>query len=151
PRLGDPALHRVALDHRAPEGRPLPRPVQGWIAEARIEIEQTRLLIQRAAWRLDREGARGAWRDVSLIKVATPRMLQTIADRAIQVFGAMGGTDDVLLHHAFAYARWFRLGDGPDEVHLRQIFRTEPAPEWSVADCPYIAPPDPPRPAEAAE
>lgn len=125
--------------------------VQGWIAEARIEIEQTRLLIQRAAWRLDREGARGAWRDVSLIKVATPRMLQTIADRAIQVFGAMGGTDDVLLHHAFAYARWFRLGDGPDEVHLRQIFRTEPAPEWSVADCPYIAPPDPPRPAEAAE
>ena len=46
-----------------------------------------------------------------------------------------------LIHHAFSYARWLRIGDGPDEVHLRQIFRSEPVPEWTIADCPYIAPP----------
>jgi acyl-CoA dehydrogenase len=115
--------------------------VQKWIAEARIDIEQTRLFIQRAAWMLDNNPDKNTWRAVSQIKVTTPRMLQKITDRAIQLFGAMGGTDDTLIHHAWTYARWLRIGDGPDEVHLRQIYKTEPIPEWSIADCPYIAPP----------
>lgn len=117
--------------------------VQKWIAEARIDIEQTRLFIQRAAWMLDNSADKNTWRAVSQIKVATPRMLQKITDRAVQLFGAMGGTDDTLIHHAWTYARWLRIGDGPDEVHLRQIYKTEPIPDWSIADCPYIAPPAP--------
>ncbi|TNE35870.1 MAG: acyl-CoA dehydrogenase, partial [Alphaproteobacteria bacterium] len=114
--------------------------VQKWIAEARIDIDMTRLFIQRAAWLLDNKPDRETWRAVSEVKVTTPRMLQKVADRAVQLFGAMGGTDDTLIHHAHTYARWFRIGDGPDEVHLRQIFKTEPVPDWSIADCPYIAP-----------
>jgi len=112
--------------------------VQRWIAEARIEIERTRLLILRTAWLLDRSGHEAAWRDVSLIKVAAPAMLQTIADRAAQIFGAMGGSDDVPIHRAFVHARMLRIGDGPDEVHVRQIFRQEPRPAWSIATSPYV-------------
>ena len=80
-----------------------------------------------------------SWRDVSLIKVAVPAMLQRIADRAMQVFGAMGGSDDTPIHQALAWGRLLRIGDGPDEVHLRQIFRMEAMPSWSIADSPYLA------------
>jgi acyl-CoA dehydrogenase len=119
--------------------------VQRWIAESRVELEQARLLAYRCAWRLDQAGHQGAssstknWRDVSLIKVAVPAMLQRIADRAMQVFGAMGGSDDTPIHQALAWGRLLRIGDGPDEVHLRQIFRMEPVPPWSIADSPYLA------------
>ncbi|HEX7925768.1 MAG TPA: acyl-CoA dehydrogenase family protein [Bradyrhizobium sp.] len=113
--------------------------VQRWIAEARVELEQARLLAYRCAWRLDQAGHHGAWRDVSLIKVAVPAMLQKIADRAMQVFGAMGGSDDTPIHQALAWGRLLRIGDGPDEVHLRQIFRMEPMPDWSIANSPYLA------------
>src|SRR4051812_22607093 len=113
--------------------------VQRWIAESRVELEQARLLAYRCAWRLDQSGHHGAWRDVSLIKVAVPAMLQRIADRAMQVFGAMGGSDDTPIHQALAWGRLLRIGDGPDEVHLRQIFRMEAVPSWSVADSPYLA------------
>ena len=113
--------------------------VQRWIAEARVELEQARLLAYRCAWRLDQTGHHGAWRDVSLIKVAVPMMLQRIADRAMQVFGAMGGSDDTPIHQALAWGRLLRIGDGPDEVHLRQIFRMEPMPSWSIANSPYLA------------
>lgn len=116
--------------------------VQRWIAESRIELEQARLLTHRSAWRLDREGHHGAWRDVSLIKVAVPNMFQKIADRAIQVFGAMGGSDDTPIHQALAWARLLRIGDGPDEVHLRQIFKLEAPPAWKIADSPYITRPE---------
>ena len=115
--------------------------VQRWIAESRIELEQARLLTYRCAWKLDRGGHHGAWRDVSLIKVAVPSMLQRIADRAMQVFGAMGGSDDTPIHQALAWGRLLRIGDGPDEVHLRQIFRMENRPEWSVSNSPYLVPP----------
>ena len=74
-----------------------------------------------------------------LIKVAVPAMLQRIADRAMQVFGAMGGSDDTPIHQALAWGRLLRIGDGPDEVHLRQIFRMEDLPKWSIADSPYLA------------
>jgi acyl-CoA dehydrogenase len=119
--------------------------VQRWIAEARVELEQARLLAYRCAWRLDQAGHHGAsstkknWRDVSLIKVAVPAMLQRIADRAMQVFGAMGGSDDTPIHQALAWGRLLRIGDGPDEVHLRQIFRMEAMPSWSIKDSPYLA------------
>ena len=113
--------------------------VQRWIAESRVELEQARLLAYRCAWRLDHSGHHGAWRDVSLIKVAVPAMLQKIADRAMQVFGSMGGSEDTPIHQALAWGRLLRIGDGPDEVHLRQIFRMEPTPSWSIANSPYLA------------
>lgn len=115
--------------------------VQRWIAESRVELEQARLLVYRTAWALDRHGFRGAWRDVSLSKLAVPAMAQRIADRAVQVFGAMGGSDDVPIHHAYAYARLMRIGDGPDEVHYRQIAKLEPVPVWSLATSPYLTRP----------
>jgi acyl-CoA dehydrogenase len=115
--------------------------IQRWIAESRVEIDMNRLAVQRCAWLLDQGGDKASWRPVSMIKVSVPNMLQKVADRALQIFGAMGGTEDVPIHHAFAYARWFRIGDGPDEVHLRQIFKTEPQPEWRLADSPYVTAP----------
>lgn len=111
------------------------------VARSRIEIEQARLLVLRTADRLDKEGHQAVWRDVSMVKVAVPEMAQRVADRAMQIFGAMGGSDDAPIHRAFATARMLRIADGPDEVHLRQIFRQEPAPRWSVADSPYITRP----------
>jgi len=114
--------------------------VQRWIAESRVELEQARLLTLKSAWLLDRHGHHGAWREVSLVKVAVPAMLQRVADRALQVFGAMGGTEDAPIHYALAYARLMRIGDGPDEVHLRQVFRVEQAPAWRIADSPYVIP-----------
>ena len=115
--------------------------IQRWIGEARIDIDMNRLAVQRCAWLLDQGENRDSWRPVSMIKVSVPNMLQKIADRALQIYGAMGGLDDLPIHHAFAYARWFRIGDGPDEVHLRQIFRTEPQPDWTLSDSPYLTAP----------
>ena len=112
--------------------------VQRWIASSRVELEQARLLTYRCAWLLDRDGHHGAWRDVSIIKIVIPAMLQRIADRAMQVFGAMGGSDDTPIYQALAWGRLLRIGDGPDEVHLRQVFRMEHQPAWSIADCPYL-------------
>lgn len=99
--------------------------LQDAVALSRIELEQVRLLVQRAAWRLDRDGNRVARKDIGMIKVATARVFQAIADRAIQVFGARGVTDLTPLADAFSQARAFRIYDGPDEVHLRTIFRLE--------------------------
>lgn len=124
--------------------------IQRWIGEARVEIDMNRLAVERCAWLLDQGGDGASWRPVSMIKVSVPNMLQKVADRALQIFGAMGGTEDVPIHHAFAYARWFRIGDGPDEVHLRQIFRSEPQPEWTLAESPYVATPAAAAPVRSA-
>jgi acyl-CoA dehydrogenase len=140
-------LMMVRSAERSAFGRPVIQydTVQRWIAESRVELEQARLLAYRCAWRLDQSGHHGAnsamknWRDVSLLKVAVPAMLQRIADRAMQVFGAMGGSDDTPIHQALAWGRLLRIGDGPDEVHLRQIFKMEAMPSWSIADSPYLA------------
>ncbi len=123
------AFGRAVIDYDA---------TQQAIARSRIEIEQARLLVLQAAERLDAEGHQAAWRHVSMAKVAVPEMAQRVADRAMQVFGAMGGGDDAPIHRAFAMARLLRIADGPDEVHLRQVFRQEPQARWSVADSPYI-------------
>lgn len=123
------AFGRAVIDYDA---------TQQAIARSRIEIEQARLLVLRTAERLDSDGHQAAWRDVSMAKVAVPEMAQRVADRALQLFGAMGGSDDAPIHRAFAVARMLRIADGPDEVHLRQIFRQEPPARWSVSDSPYV-------------
>jgi acyl-CoA dehydrogenase len=126
------AFGRMLIDYDA---------TQQAIARSRIEIEQARLLVLRTAERLDAEGHHAAWRDVSMIKVAVPETAQRVADRALQLFGAMGGSDDAPIHHTLAMARLLRIADGPDEVHLRQVFRQEPRARWTVAQSPYIAAP----------
>ncbi len=114
--------------------------VQTWIAQSRLELEQARLLVHKTAWMLDNYDFGAARREVSLIKIAVARIYQQIADRAVQVFGAMGVSEDTPIAMAFAGARALRIGDGPDEVHLRRVFRMEPAPEHTVAESPYIVP-----------
>ncbi|OBJ71106.1 acyl-CoA dehydrogenase family protein [Mycobacterium sp. 1274756.6] len=96
-----------------------------WIAEARIEIEMTRLLTLKAAYLMDTVGNKGAQTEIAAIKVAAPAMALTIVDRAIQVHGAAGVTEDFPLAMAYAYLRTLRLADGPDEVHKRAIARNE--------------------------
>jgi acyl-CoA dehydrogenase len=96
-----------------------------WIARSRIEIEQARLLVLKTASMIDQAGARGAMKEISMIKVLAPTLLTTIADRAMQVFGAMGLSPDTPLADLYTGGRMLRLADGPDEVHLYSIARLE--------------------------
>ena len=108
-------------------GKPLAEQgvVQQQIAESRLEIDQVRLLVLEAAWLIDRVGAKGAATQIAEIKVAAPRVALAVLDRAIQVHGGMGVSDDVPLASMWAHLRTLRLADGPDEVHLRSIARRE--------------------------
>jgi acyl-CoA dehydrogenase len=99
--------------------------IQERIAESRIEIEQARLLTMKAAWLMDTVGKKGAQFEIAAIKVVAARLAQTVIDRAIQVFGAAGVTDDFPLAEMWKHARTLRFVDGPDEVHLQQIARRE--------------------------
>ncbi|MFG1304720.1 acyl-CoA dehydrogenase family protein [Xanthobacter autotrophicus] len=99
--------------------------IQDWIANSRIEIDQLRLHVLRAAWLMDREGNQAARIEVSAIKVAAARVQTQVVDRAIQVFGAMGITPDTPLSYLWTWGRALRFIDGPDEVHLRNIARAE--------------------------
>jgi acyl-CoA dehydrogenase len=99
--------------------------VREQIAKSRIEIEQARLLCQKAAWLLDTQGSLGARFEISAIKVVAPNVAQTVIDRAIQVFGGAGVSQDLPLTQMFAYARSARFMDGPDEVHYSIIGREE--------------------------
>ena len=96
-----------------------------WIARSRIEIEQARLLVLKTASLIDQVGARVARKEISMIKVIAPTLLTTIADRAIQVFGAMGVSPDTPLADLYTAGRVLRFADGPDEVHLQTIARLE--------------------------
>jgi acyl-CoA dehydrogenase len=87
------------------------------------EIEQARLLTLKAAERMDKVGAKGAKDLIAAIKVVAPRMAQLVSDRALQVFGGMGVTDDTPIARSFIINRYLRLADGPDEVHLAQLGR----------------------------
>jgi acyl-CoA dehydrogenase len=102
--------------------------VQDWIAESRIEIEMARLLTLKAAWMMDTVGNRHARTEISAIKVAAPNVALKVLDRAIQVHGGAGVTDDFGLAAAYAHLRTLRLADGPDEVHKLSIARRELAP-----------------------
>ena len=95
------------------------------IANARIDIEMTRLLCLKAADMMDRAGNKAAQGEIAMIKVAAPLMALKIIDDAIQAFGAAGVSDDVGLAGAYASIRTLRLADGPDEVHRRAIARLE--------------------------
>jgi acyl-CoA dehydrogenase len=99
-----------------------------WIAEARIEIEMARLLTLKAAWMMDTVGNRHARTEIAAIKVAAPNMALKIVDRAIQVHGGGGVSDDFGLASAYAHLRTLRLADGPDEVHKLSIARRELGP-----------------------
>ena len=95
------------------------------IAEARIQIEQARLLTLKAAWMMDTVGNKEARQEIAMIKVAAPTMACRVIDWAIQAFGGMGTGNDYGLGSAYATARLLRLADGPDEVHRNQIGRLE--------------------------
>ena len=95
------------------------------IAEARIKIEQSRLLTLKAAWLMDTVGNKVARKEIAMIKVAAPNMACEVVDWAIQAFGGAGVTSDYGLAKAYATARLLRLADGPDEVHRNQIARLE--------------------------
>ncbi len=99
--------------------------VQDWIAEGRMEIDQARLLCLRAAWMMDKHGNKAARTEVSAIKVVATRLQTKIADRAIQVFGAAGLSNDTPLAFIYSWGRALRFIDGPDEVHLRTVARAE--------------------------
>ncbi|MEM9439517.1 MAG: acyl-CoA dehydrogenase family protein [Pseudomonadota bacterium] len=99
--------------------------VAEWIALSRMEIDQARLLVLRAAWLIDKEGNRAARNDVSMIKVVVPRLQTRVIDRAMQVYGAMGLTPDTPLSFLWSWGRALQFIDGPDEVHLRGVARRE--------------------------
>jgi len=95
------------------------------IAQSRIEIDQARLLVYKTAWLIDRYGAKGARTEIAAIKVAAPAMATEVIDRAIEVFGGAGVSDDTPLAYFYAWARSLRIVDGPDAVHRRSIAREE--------------------------
>jgi acyl-CoA dehydrogenase len=99
--------------------------VQRWISEARVRIEQVRLLVLKTAWLMDTAGNRGARIEVSAIKVAAPELARWVIDRAIQAHGGAGVSQDFLLAELYAVARILQIADGPDEVHHMAIARRE--------------------------
>lgn len=99
--------------------------VQELIAKSRIEIDQARLYVYKTAWLIDNLGAKGARTEIAAIKVAAPAMATAVIDRAIEVFGGAGVSDDTPLAYFYAWARVLRIVDGPDAVHRRSIARDE--------------------------
>ena len=99
--------------------------IQEWIADSRMEIEQARLLVLKTAWLMDTVGKDGARVEISAIKVVAPNVALRVIDRAIQVHGAAGVSDDFRLASLYAAARTLRIADGPDEVHRMALARRE--------------------------
>ncbi len=99
--------------------------VQDWIAEARVRIEQIRLLVLKTAWLMDTVGNQGARVEISAIKVAAPRLAVWVLDRAIQAHGGGGVSQDFPLASMYGYARILQIADGPDEVHKLALARRE--------------------------
>ena len=121
------SLMKERARERVAFGEPLARNavVREWVAEARISIEQLRLLVMKTAWIIDDAGASSARDEIAAIKVAVPRGVAAIIDDAIQLHGAMGVSGDTPLARLWAIARTMRFGDGPDQVHLRTLGRSE--------------------------
>jgi acyl-CoA dehydrogenase len=117
----DRARNRVAF------GRPLADQgvVRESIAKSRNEIDQARLLCEKAAWTIDQEGNKAAHLLVSQIKAVAPKVACDVIDRAIQVHGAAGVSDDTPLARLYSWHRAMRIFDGPDEVHMRTVARVE--------------------------
>jgi acyl-CoA dehydrogenase len=114
-------------DERETFGRPVSTRsnIRDWIAEARIELEMVRLLVLKTAWLVDTVGGKNARIEVAAIKVAAPNVALKIIDRAIQVHGGAGVSDDAPLAWMWAHMRTLRIADGPDEVHKLSIARRE--------------------------
>jgi acyl-CoA dehydrogenase len=114
-------------DARVAFGKPLAEQgvIRDWIAEARVRIEQLRLLVLKAAWLMDTVGNKAAHTEIQAIKIATPATVEWIIDKAIQVHGAGGLSQDFPLASAFAGIRTLRFADGPDEVHKNSLARSE--------------------------
>ncbi|GGO44795.1 acyl-CoA dehydrogenase [Streptomyces daqingensis] len=112
---------------RSAFGRPLAEQgvVREWIADARVQVEQLRLLVLKTAWLMDTVGNKGAHTEIQAIKIATPRAVVGILDRAVQLHGAGGVSQDFPLAELWAAARTLQLADGPDEVHQRSLARRE--------------------------
>ncbi len=115
------AQQRVAF------GKPLSQQgvIRDWIAESRVRLEQLRLLVLKAAWLMDTVGNKGAHTEIQAIKIATPKTVQWILDKAIQTHGAGGLSQDHPLARAYAAIRTLRFADGPDEVHKNALARHE--------------------------
>jgi alkylation response protein AidB-like acyl-CoA dehydrogenase len=120
----DLMCRRAASRELAP-GKPLAsrQTVQNWIAESRAEINGARFMVLDAAQKIDRKGASAARVDISLIKFHVAGVLRQVLDRAIQVHGALGITDDIILSHWYRHERGARIYDGPDEVHKTVVAR----------------------------
>ncbi|HZS75790.1 MAG TPA: acyl-CoA dehydrogenase family protein [Ktedonobacteraceae bacterium] len=114
------AASRVAF------GRPLIEQgvIQEWIAQSDMEIEQARLLTLKAAWMIDTLDKKAAQKEIAMIKVVAPQVMTNVVNRAIQVFGGAGLSDDFPLASMWAHGRTLHIVDGPDEVHKRSIART---------------------------
>jgi acyl-CoA dehydrogenase len=127
--LAEKALELLCMraQMRRPFGKTLAEQgvIQDQVAESRIEIETARLLTMKAAWLMDTVGNKGARFEIAAIKVIATRTAVNVVDRAIQVFGAAGVSQDWPLADMYTHARTLRLADGPDEVHKQQIARRE--------------------------
>ena len=99
--------------------------IQNWIAESRMQIDAARLLVLHAAWKMDVMGKKEARQEISMIKVVVANAYLDVLDRAIQVHGAIGVTNDTPLALMWSNARTLRIVDGPDEVHKMVIARHE--------------------------
>ena len=128
------ALMVARANNRIAFGRPLADQglVQHAVAKSRNEIDQARLLCEKAAWTIDKHGNKAAHLLVSQIKAVAPQVACDVIDRAIQVHGAAGVSDDTVLARLYGWHRAMRIFDGPDEVHMRTIARTELGREQSA-------------------
>ena len=120
-------LMKTRAKMRIAFGKPLAEQgvIRQWIAEARNEIEQARLLVLKTAWMMDEVGNKAARREIAMIKAVVPPMALKIIDRAIQVHGGAGVCEDFPLTNFWMVARMLRIADGPDEVHLESIAKME--------------------------
>jgi acyl-CoA dehydrogenase len=127
--LAERALELMAARARSRVafGKPLAEQgtVRAEIGRSRIEIDQARLLVLRAAHRMDTEGAKAARGEIAMIKVVAPAVALAVIDRAVQVHGGAGVSQDTFLARAWTIARTLRIADGPDEVHLESVAKLE--------------------------
>lgn len=124
-RSFDLMCHRANTRPISPDGKTLgsKQIIQEWIATSAAEIQAARLMTLHAAWKIDKEGAKAARHEISFIKFVVANTMQNVIDRALQVHGGLGMTDDIILAYFFRHERAARIYDGADEVHKSSIAR----------------------------